>query len=392
MKRIAIIGAGPIGLETAVAALDRNYAVDLFERRVIADHILQWGHVRMFSPFEMNATKRGISRLHLAGVKLHKPDELLTGAEFRERYLIPLAQSLPAGVVHENTEVLAIGRRRALKGDHIGQPARNQTPFRLLVREEKGERMIEADLVFDCSGTYSQPNGLGDGGIPVPGEAAAHSRIFYGIPDFADAEDERFAGRRVLVVGAGHSGATAVNALAQLPAQEVHWLLRRDRNSPVEEVEDDPLPERAQLASRANRLARDGSVQVHRQASVMQIQSPNESLEVTIEHGAGTKTLSIDQIIVATGFRPDLSLTRELQVQTCWATEGTYPLAAALLGEAGADCLTTPAFGAEMLKHPEPGFFTLGMKSYGRSPNFLLRTGHEQIESVLDYLEAQRAA
>jgi hypothetical protein len=63
-----------------------------------------------------------------------------------------------------------------------------------------------------------------------------------------------------------------------------------------------------------------------------------------------------------------------------------------MLGEAGADCLKTPAFGAEMLMHPEPGFFTLGMKSYGRSPNFLLRTGHEQIATVLDWLAQREAA
>ncbi len=91
-------------------------------------------------------------------------------------------------------------------------------------------------------------------------------------------------------------------------------------------------------------------------------------------------------IIAATGYRPDLSLARELHVQTCWATEGTYKLAAALLGESAGDCLQVAGFGAETLAHPEPGYFTLGMKSYGRTPDFLIRTGREQIESVLDCL------
>ena len=104
----------------------------------------------------------------------------------------------------------------------------------------------------------------------------------------------------------------------------------------------------------------------------------------------GNRTIEVDEIIAATGFRPDLGLTRELQVQTCWATEGTYPLAAALLGEAGADCLQTPAFGVEMLRHPEPNFFTLGMKSYGRSSNFLLRTGYEQVALIFDWLSSTR--
>ncbi|MEP6821257.1 MAG: NAD(P)-binding domain-containing protein [Chthoniobacterales bacterium] len=391
MKRIAIIGAGPIGLEAALAALDHGFDVQLFDRGQVADAVRQWGHVRMFSPFGMNATSRGLTRLQSRGEKLPETDALLIGAEFRDRYLLPLARSLPAGVLHEKTEVLAIGRSRVLKGDHIAEPTRGATPFRLLVRNATEERIVQADAVFDCSGTYAQSNGLGDGGIPAPGERATRDHIFYGIPDFAGTERERFAGRRVLVVGAGHSGATAVSGLVKLAASEIHWLLRRDRVLPAEEIPDDPLPERARLAAHSNQLVREKRVTLHRSASVESI-SPNDSLEVAITDADGERTITVDEIIVATGFRPDLSLARELQVQTCWATEGTYPLAASMLGEAGADCLKTPAFGAEMLMHPEPGYFTLGMKSYGRAPNFLLRTGYEQIETVLSWMEEQKAA
>ncbi len=288
--------------------------------------------------------------------------------------------------------MLAIGRARVLKGDHISEPTRGSTPFRLLVSDGNGERTVTADAVLDCTGTYAQPNGLGDGGIPAPGERAAGARIFYGIPDLAGQHRTRYAGRRVLVVGAGHSGATVVKELAALPAAEIHWVLRKERALPLAEIPDDPLPERARLAAKANELVQDGRVTLHRGASVEAITMPNDSLEVTLALEKGERSLMVDKIVVATGFRPDLALTRELQVQTCWATEGTYPLAASLLGEAGADCLKTPAFGAEMLRHPEPGYFTLGMKSYGRAPNFLLRTGYEQIETVLDWMEARKAA
>ena len=102
--------------------------------------------------------------------------------------------------------------------------------------------------------------------------------------------------------------------------------------------------------------------------------------------GGRSEEVVVDQIIAATGYRPDLSLARELQVQTCWATEGTYPLAASLLGESGGDCLAVPAFGADTLKHPEPGYFALGMKSYGRTPDFLIQTGRAQVESLLQSL------
>jgi len=393
-RKIAIVGAGPIGLEAALAAIDRGYEVEIFEKGEVSDAVRQWGHVRMFSPFSMNATMRGMTRLAGSGANLPDAGALLSGADFRDLYLVPLARSFKRDVLHTKSVVLAIGRSRVLKGDHIGDPARARTSFRMLVSDGGRERIVSADVVLDCSGTYGQPNNLGDAGIPAPGEKAASDLIYYGIPNLAGVDRRRFAGRRVLVVGAGHSAATAVTNFAALQTsdrpKEIHWLLRSDRRLPAEEIVDDPLPDRARLASAANRLVHDGSVTLHRGTSIDSIQLVDNALTVSVTGFAGSYSLKLDEIIVSTGFRPDMELARELQVQTCWATEGTYPLAASMLGEAGADCLKTPAFGAEMLMHPEPNYFTLGMKSYGRAPNFLLRTGHQQIETVLDSLGQQK--
>lgn len=115
-----------------------------------------------------------------------------------------------------------------------------------------------------------------------------------------------------------------------------------------------------------------------------------DGLRVTLEGvgGEALETLEVDAVVAATGCRPDLSTVRELHAQTCRATEGTYPLAASLLGEAGGDCLKVPALGADTLLHPEPGYFALGIKSYGRSPDFLIRTGHSQIHALLERLSA----
>lgn len=382
MCRVAVIGAGPIGLEATLAALDRGYEVALYERGRVAECVSQWGHVRMFSPFAMNASKFGRNKLQALGVTLPGPDELLTGREFRESYLVPMARSLPKEVLYECCDVLALGRSRALKGDHIGEATRSNQPFRLLLKENGKERIAHADVVLDCSGTFGQPNRLGDGGIPAPGEEAAADRIFYGIPDSVVS----YSDRCVLVVGSGHSAATVIGRLSSANVRELHWLLRKDREQPVGQLSDDPLPERARLAATVNQLVRERRVTLHRGCTIEQVERVGHGLEVTISGLTDTRKLAVDFVVVATGFRPDMNLARELQVQTCWATEGTYPLAASLLGEAGADCLTTPAFGADMLMHPEPNYFTLGMKSYGRSPNFLLRTGHEQIATVLDSL------
>ena len=42
-----------------------------------------------------------------------------------------------------------------------------------------------------------------------------------------------------------------------------------------------------------------------------------------------------------------------------------------------------PPHGVDELSHPDSGVYMVGMKSYGRAPTFLLRTGYEQVRSVV---------
>src|SRR5512145_270451 len=89
---LAIVGAGPIGLEAALAALDAGFDVHLFERGEPGAHVRAWGHVRMFTPWRMNLGP--VSRAHLAraGSVPPDPDACPTGAEYAERCLEPLAK------------------------------------------------------------------------------------------------------------------------------------------------------------------------------------------------------------------------------------------------------------------------------------------------------------
>lgn len=380
MKKVAIIGAGPIGLEAALAAHQRGYEVEVFERGTIAASVRAWGHVRMFSPFAMNTSAAGKALLLEHGVSLPAPEALLTGAEFAECYLEPLAENL--GVpIYLKTEVCAIARGSALKTEMIGDPERSSTPFRLLVRQGDNERYASADLVFDCSGTFLTPNPLGDSGLLALGEGRAADAISYGV-----ARADVLAGARVLVVGSGHSAATAVRDLAAQPGTSVAWSRRKISDLPCARIPGDPLPARDTLAAEVNALFKSGRMPNYGGTVAEAVSKGKGSLEVNLRGQHGERQLYVDHIVCATGFRPDLRLARELHVQTCWATEGTYPLAASLLGETGGDCLAVPAFGAETLRHPEPGYFALGMKSYGRTPDFLLRTGLEQISSLLEML------
>ena len=82
---------------------------------------------------------------------------------------------------------------------------------------------------------------------------------------------------------------------------------------------------------------------------------------------------------------------RQLQVHECYATSGPMNLAAALLASSSADCLTQESQGVEALKNPEPDFFILGSKSYGRNTTFLLRVGWDQVDEVFGLLGSPTA-
>jgi thioredoxin reductase len=376
--KIAIVGAGPIGLEAAVAAKERGHTVSVFERGPVADSVRHWGHVRMFSPFGMNASKKAIALLARHGRKTPGEETILTGQQYADDFLQPLAEVLN-GCVHAGTEVVAITRDRSQKWEKIMDPTRAATPFRLLLKEQGRERVEYADVLFDCTGVVGNPSPLGVGGIPAVGETGARERILYGMP-----EVKTLGGAKVLVVGGGHSAATVIRELAHSPGTGITWAVRKPVIEPYERIKDDPLPERGSLLIEANRLARSTRIRFCPNTIVDAVERTNGGMQVILNVGGTTEIVQVDCVIATTGFRPDLNLARELQVQTCWATEGAYNLSALLLGEAGGDCLKAPVAGAETLAHPEPGFFTLGIKSYGRRSDFLIQTGQKQIQTVVD--------
>ena len=101
--------------------------------------------------------------------------------------------------------------------------------------------------------------------------------------------------------------------------------------------------------------------------------------------------LDVDRIVVATGFRPDLSFLRELRIELDPAVEAP-PKLAPLIDPNFHSCGTVPPHGIAELAHPEPGFVIVGSKSYGRAPTFLMATGYEQVRSVVAELAGDHAA
>jgi thioredoxin reductase len=392
--RIAVLGAGPVGLEAALYARTLNLPVTVYERGRVGEHLQRWGHVRLFSPFAMNSTSLGRAAVQAANPRQELPAEadLLTGREHVKRYLEPLAKAEPLReCLRLGTAVLHVGRRGLLKEDTPGDAGRARQPFRLLVREGNGpERAEEADVVLDCSGTYGQHRWLGDGGIPAAGETAAAPQIAYGLEDILGERRGHYAGKNVLVIGGGYSAATTVSALVDLaekhPDTWVIWLTRGTSTQPIHRYPADPLRERDRLAVRANTLATraEGNVEFHRQTFVEAVEQTgkDQGFKVRARSAGKVRTWEVERLIANVGYTPNTDVYRELQVHECYASLGPMALAAALLGQRGEDCLKQTSHGAQTLSNPEPGFFILGAKSYGRNSNYLVRVGFEQVRDA----------
>jgi hypothetical protein len=419
--RLAILGGGPIGLEAALAAVDAGMPFTLYDAgQGPAANVRAWGHVRLFTPWRMNVSPRMRRHLEAAGEDRpadHEDGACPTGSELAER-LYDRVAALPqvAPRLRLGTRVMAVGREGLLKHEEIATAERGRQPFLLLLAErDGGERVEHADVVIDATGTFGQPNSLGDGGIPAPGERQLGGEIRRAIPDLArDAAD--WAGRTVLLAGAGASAQTAARGLAELaraaPGTRVIWALRRAEpawGSPP----DDPLPERARLAAAAAELAAGASPAVTVQRGVVVeavaraaaaaggetegagADGRDGRLVVTLGRtrgggldGDGAWQVTVDRVLSLTGAVGDHQIYRQLQVHECYATCGPIKLSAALLGAAAGDCLEQTSHGVEALTNPEPGFYILGSKSYGRNNSFLLRVGWEQVTEVFAALRS----
>ncbi|GAB3257329.1 NAD(P)/FAD-dependent oxidoreductase [Chitinimonas naiadis] len=381
---VAVLGAGPVGLAAAAHLLSRGITPTVFEASDEVGHSFQSvAHVPLFSPWRYNLDRASRSLLELSGWQAPDLDTLPTAGDLHLRYLRPLGEVL-AGHIQLSSRVLSLSRRGM---DKIKTSGRDQTPFVIRVVQQGEVREHLAGAVIDATGTWSKPNPLGANGLPAIGEAAHSDHIFYGVPDVLGRHRTRYAGKTVLVVGAGHSAANALLNLAELSHQDattrVHWAVRGNNLRRVFGGGDaDQLPARGALGLRLQQLIKNGQLTVHSEFRTQALQAGAEGLTVVAETPLGIVDLKgIDEIVCATGSRPDLELSRELRVRLDAWLESTEALAP-LIDPNEHSCGTVRPHGHRELAHPEPGFYIVGSKSYGRAPTFLMATGYEQVRSI----------
>ncbi|WP_320066174.1 FAD-dependent oxidoreductase [Micromonospora sp. RTGN7] len=390
---VVVIGAGPVGLAAAAHLHERGLAFTVLEAGESAGAaVRQWGHVALFSPWRYDVDDAARRLLVDAGWVAPDPETLPTGAELADAYLRPLAE-LPqlAPHVRYHARVVAISR---LGLDRLRTAGRERAPF--LVRLADGEELL-ARAVIDATGTWGTPNVLGASGLPARGEERAGAYLEHALPDVLGADRDRFAGRHTLVVGAGHSAANTLLSLAELaadaPGTQVTWALRA--TSPARAYgggDADALPARGALGTRLRAHVQAGEIRLLTGVSVRALTPTDGRVAVAVRRPDGAdESVTVDRVVAATGFRPDHGIAAELRLDLDPVLGATRALAP-LIDPNEHSCGTVPPHGVDELSHPEPGYFAVGMKSYGRAPTFLMATGYEQVRSVVAALAGDWAA
>ncbi|OJW27730.1 MAG: hypothetical protein BGO51_20325 [Rhodospirillales bacterium 69-11] len=381
---VAIIGAGPIGLAAAAHLRARGAEAVVLEAGPAAGHaVRQWGHVGMFTPWRWCIDPVAEAVLRATGWTAPPPEAVPTGADLVARYLEPLAAAL-APIVRFGTRVTAVTRRHT---DKVQSAGRDAQPFVLRTIGPDGRTgTLQARAVIDASGTWATPNPMGSDGLPAIGEEAVADRIQTGIPDILGSARARHAGRTTAVVGGGHSAINVLLELATLresaPGTEIVWIMRKARVAEAFGGETaDALAQRGALGSRARALVERGAITVRTPFRIEAVTPAAGRVRITGAQDGATAEIVADEIVVATGFRPDLSALREIRLSLdpwleCAAALGP------LIDPNLHSCGTVRPHGARELAHPDAGFYIAGMKSYGRAPTFLLATGHEQVRSI----------
>ncbi|MFF2844529.1 FAD-dependent oxidoreductase [Paenarthrobacter sp. NPDC057981] len=389
---VAVIGAGPVGLAAAAHLLERGLEPLVIEAGpTVGSAIKSWGHVRVFSTWKYNLDSAAVRLLQRTGWKAPRPTALPYGQEILTQYLEPLAATHELRQrIRTGSKVVAVTRQGMDKGRSQG---RDQTPFVLQVQDDDGQTTeVLARAVIDASGTWNTPAPLGCNGLPVPGESEARAAgtITGALPDVAQ---DGFAGHRTLVIGSGHSAANMVLDLARLartnPGTKVVWAIRAATPARAYGGGNvDELPARGQLGTRLRTAVESGAVQLLTDFRTQSVETADTGV---IVHATDGRTVEVDRVIPATGFRPDLGILAELRLDLDPAVDAPKALGP-LIDPDFHSCGTVPAHGARILAHPEKDFYLAGMKSYGRAPTFLMATGYEQVRSIAAALAGDTAA
>ncbi|KJY16507.1 flavoprotein, partial [Streptomyces katrae] len=168
------------------------------------------------------------------------------------------------------------------------------------------------------------------------------------------------------------------------------WILRRGvSGSTFGGGTADQLPARGALGLAAKAAVDEGHADAITGFRTESIERHGEQLVLVAEDGR--RLDPVDEVIVLTGFRPDLTFLDELRLGLDERLQAPTELAP-MIDPNQHSCGTVYPHGVKELSHPEQGIYLVGMKSYGRAPTFLALTGYEQVRSVVAAIAGDHAS
>lgn len=358
---VVVIGAGPVGLAVAAHLVERKIEPLVLESGPTAGTaVREWSHVRLFSPWG-EVTDPAAEKL-LAPTGWVQPDAAAypSGGDWAEQYLQPLAEALGERVRFGAT-VTGVARAGL---DRVVDADREARPYAVHVRYADGrEDRIAARAVVDASGTWNIPGPAGGSGLPAYGERAAADRVTYRVPDLGDpAVRARYAGKRTAVLGSGASAFTALAHLADLAGTDdgagtkAVWLRRDISDSTFGGGEADQLPARGALGLAAKAAVDDGHAEAVTGFRTGAVERAADGRPLLVSED-GRRLEPVDEMIVLTGLRPDLSFLSEIRLrldERLQAPAGLAPLIDPDLHSCG----TVYPHGHRELSHPDRGIYS----------------------------------
>lgn len=234
---IAIIGAGPVGIEAAIYARFLGYFVSIFEQRRVAHRMLDWHNRPLDVTVEESTTSMGHAAIASQNPEYvrRNSNDVFTGKTFAEEYLLPLAKTdLLFDDIHFLSPVSDVSRYRTFVSDVIERQERCNDEFRILVDgRHRGPWVSRADVVIDCRGATQKSCGIGPGGGLAIGESLLCDSFLMHTPLDRKFEAKSVLGKHVCLVGQSvRAGQFAFEYLKQFGSEgnsRLTWVIRPDR-------------------------------------------------------------------------------------------------------------------------------------------------------------------
>lgn len=233
---IAIIGAGPIGIEAAIYARFLGYFVSIFDTRRVAHRMLDWHNRKLACPVSACTSPLGHAAIKSQNPEyvLPDPDAIWTGKEYAEQYLLPLAKTdLLFDDIHFLSPITSVSRLRTFRFEDIDPQDRCEDQFRLLVEgRHRGNWASRADIVLDCRGAFERTAGMGPGGGLAIDEATYRDSFLKHSPLDRKFESKLLLGKHAGLVGGSDRACQFVHEYldwhAENSSSRLTWLVPCD--------------------------------------------------------------------------------------------------------------------------------------------------------------------